>query len=409
MFPLIKQHRHIIGFGIVMISFSAPGQTFLISWFVSPIFNELEISRSMFAGMYSLATLSASLLLNPMGRVIDKYKPSSVVTFVVMSMAIGCFCVATASNYWGLFIGFFIVRLFGQGVMVLSVSSLIIKSFHKNRGKMMGLITLGYSLSELIYPGVALFLLYQFGWRTSYLLFSASNIIILLPIALWLLKKSHYKMNTYFENEFIKEETTESTRKNYILGETIKEPSFYFIVIAACLPPVIMTGLLFHQESIFNLNAWPIGLSATGLAVYAIIKALGAVLIGGIIDTHGPLWPFVTLIALLGMGALINGLGGPNYMIFVYFAFVGLALGISAPVMNVVWPNLYGTLHIGSIKGFIGTFRNGLTALGPLPIALAIDYGYSLRSLLIITAISVLLLSVLPLLVNATNKRLNYH
>ena len=86
---------------------------------------------------------------------------------------------------------------------------------------------------------------------------------------------------------------------------------------------------------------------------------------------------------------------------------VGLALGISAPVMNVIWPNLYGTLNIASIKGVVGTFRNGLTALGPLPIALAMDYGVSLNILLKSIALVVCTMASLPIIVSIFNKKMN--
>jgi MFS family permease len=409
MLKLFKSHRYMIFFGVLMISFSAPGQTFLISWFVNPMFNDLNISRSLFAGMYSLATLLASLFLSPMGRVIDKVSPKRVVTVVVLSMTFGCFLIAVSTHYWSLFLGFFIVRLFGQGVLVLTVSSFIIKSYQANRGKMMGIVTLGYPLSELIYPGLALLLLHQFGWRATYYIFTASNIFILLPLALYLLKKSGYTLNSFFKNESINKDNSIQGDKQYVLKEAVKEPSFYVIIIASCVPPVLMTGLLFHQESIFALNNWPIGLAASGLALYAILKAVGAILVGGVVDRIGPLWPFVILILLLATGAAITGIGGPTYTIFIYFGLVGFALGISAPVMNVIWPNMYGTLHIGSIKGFIGTFRNGLTALGPLPIALAIDNGYSLKTLLLFTACGVSVIASFPIIVSLFNKKLNKH
>ena len=70
---VFKRHPHILTFGVLQIFFTAPGQTFLISLFVTEIFSEFGVSQSYFAGIYSAATLSASLLLNPAGHLIDKY------------------------------------------------------------------------------------------------------------------------------------------------------------------------------------------------------------------------------------------------------------------------------------------------------------------------------------------------
>ncbi|MBP6344271.1 MAG: hypothetical protein KA403_10060, partial [Candidatus Omnitrophica bacterium] len=54
---------------------------------------------------------------------------------------------------------------------------------------------------------------------------------------------------------------------------------------------------------------------------------------------------------------------------------------------------------MGSIKGFIGTIRNGLTSIGPLPIALALDAGVSIHAVLRWIALAIFLMAVLPLIV----------
>ena len=91
---------------------------------------------------------------------------------------------------------------------------------------------------------------------------------------------------------------------------------------------------------------------------------------------------------------------------FLYFALAGAALGISGPSISVMWAELYGTKHIGSIKGFIGTFRNGLTALGPLPIAILIDKGVSIESIFGVTAAFICVISIIPICIAITHKKL---
>ena len=404
---LLKSHWPMICFGIVMITFTGPGQTFLIALFVNPMFKDLNISQSMFAGIYSLATIIASVFLNPMGRLIDKLKPILTVLLVIIMMSLGCIILSLSYSIYSLFTGFLVLRLFGQGVFILLVSSFIVKAYKKNRGKMLGLITLGYPLSELIYPFLSQNLILSVGWRDTYLYFAISNVIILLPLSLFFIYKSAYLPNTFYTGEIIETELNKPIKKSYFLGEATRDYSFYLIILASCVPPVLITGLFFHQENIFNLNNWPVHLIASGIAIYAVTKALSALLIGPIIDKKGPLIPFIFLILLLAVVALFSCINGNEIILFFYFALAGIALGVSAPTMNVIWPNLYGTKHIGSIKGFVATFRNGLTAIGPLPIALVLDYGYSLRSLLFITAISICFISVIPYLVSLKNPRLN--
>lgn len=405
---LIQKHPHLILFGILQIFFSAPGQTFLIALFVGPIFQELNISQSFFAGLYSAATLSAALLLNPAGRLVDRYYIHSVLTFATVLMTAGCLLLGSASHVITVFAAFFILRLFGQGIYGLCASTLMIKSFHRNRGKAMGLITLGFPLSEAVYPGIAVMLLHSVGWRQSYIIFGVINIALMLPLQLFLLGRSNIEHGQFQPGETDvnpqhlrghPEQRKVRPHRDVPLSLVIKDLKFYLLIMASCLPPMIVTGLFFHQNTLFTANAWSIELAAGGLMLYATCKAIGSLWIGGIVDRYGPLLPFTCLILLLGLGTLLAGLGGSTTQVFIFFALIGAALGFSSPVTNVVYPYFYGTQHMGSIKGLVATYRNGLTALGPLPVAIALDAGISINTILCFTGIGVMILSGLPLII----------
>lgn len=408
MWSFFRRHPHLILFGILQIFFSAPGQTFLIALFVGPIFRELHISQSFFAGMYSAATLLAALLLNPAGRLIDRYYAHTIVKWIAVLMAGGCFLLGSATHLAAVFAGFFTLRLIGQGIFSLCASTLMIKSFQRNRGKAMGLITLGFPLSEAVFPGIAVALLHNVGWRYSYFVFGLITLAIMLPVQLYLLKKSRIRHGQFLSGETDvnpqhlrgqPEQRKIRRHEDVPLELVIRDPKFYLLIIASCLPPMIVTGLFFHQNTLFTANGWSMGLAAAALMVYALCKAAGSLWIGQVVDRYGPLGPFCGLIFLLGLGTLLAGLGGPPAQAFLFFAIIGAALGFSSPVTNVVYPHFYGTKFMGSIKGLVATYRNGLTALGPLPVALALDAGISIQSVLCVTAVLVMGLSVLPLIV----------
>lgn len=405
---IILQHPYILFFGILQVFFSAPGQTFLLSFFFVHIRETMEIPESLCAGLYSAATFAAALFLSPAGRLIDKYPIKRIILAVTIFMAVGCWILAASRNVLMVFIAFFILRLIGQGVFSLAGSTLIIKNFQKNRGKALGITTLGFPFSEMIYPSIALFLVTTFGWRTSYVLFGFSCLLLMLPIQWTLLTKAKLKRGHFLPGEEAinpqrmpgqPEERHIRPHKDFALGEVLHDLKFYLLLFAGCVPPMVVTGLFYHQITLFNANGWPVTLAVGGFALYAVFKAAGSVGIGPIVDRYGPLVPFVVIILLLASGTFLAGFGGPTHIVYYYFCIIGAALGFTSPVMNVVWPHFYGVKHMGSIKGFIATFRNGLTGLGPLPIALALDSGFSINQVLIWTSYAIFLTALLPLLV----------
>jgi len=375
---------------------------------VSSMFKDLQLSVSAFAGIYSLATVAASLFLQPMGRLIDSKRIEQMVVINSVMMAFGTLVIAMSQSFITLFIGFVIVRLFGQGVFLLTASTNIARHFQKNRGKALSVMTMGFSISELIYPSITLLLLNSVGWRQTYLYFSLSNIIIVLPVLLFFAKRSGFNLKRYFEDEYCDEKVIEKHR-DYSFREALGDPSYYLLILASCIPPLLMTGLLFHQDTIFSINSWSLAIIPLGYSVHAVFKLFGTLGVGPLVDRYGPVVFFSILIILLGLGVITISLSGPEFHVYLYFAIVGLALGMSGPVMNVIWPNMYGTIHLGEIKGFVSMFRNGFTALGPLPFALAIDYGVHLPSVLRDTGFVVLFMALIPFGVYYFSPRIQGH
>lgn len=405
---LVRDYPAFLLFGIFQVFFTAPGQTFLIAIFLPEIQAGLGISATALAGVYSSATLSASLLLNPVGRLIDRVSVQTMLLGSTTLFALGCVLLSLSQTIGVLFAAFFLLRLFGQGVFTLIAGTLLSKSFQKNRGAVLGVITLGYPLSEVIYPTLALWLLATMGWREAYGIFAGMVLVVMLPLQLFLNKHTRYRIGQFLPEEMdvqpmsMHSDPPEGTtiQKQYTVKEVLKDPSFYMILTASCFPPLIMTGLFFYQDLIFQTQGWPISLAATGVSAYAVAKALGSVVIGPILDKRGPLGPFMGLILLLAAGTFLVSQGGGYWTAYVYFAFMGWALGMSAPVMTVIWAQLYGTQNLGSIRGMIGTVRNGCTAFAPLPMAWALSAGYAIQEILHYQALSIAIVALLPLFVN---------
>jgi len=396
MLGFYAKNSYVLLFGIAQIFFTAPGQTFLLSLFIVPIFRDLDLTQSSFATIYSAATLSAALFLNLAGRWLDRVSTSKAIIAQCMAMSLACLYLSLSSGVCSVFISILLLRFLGQGVFSLCASTLLIKKFSANRGKALGCIGLGFPLSEAIYPSIAIALLSSVGWRGSYALFSLSYLVLMLPLQLALLKLSDTRDE--LDSGEIDRHCGEE-QNSCALATVLRDYRFYLLLFASCFPPVVVTALFFHQHSLFTANHWPIELAATGLMSYALSKALGALLIGPVIDRIGPFAPFVALVLLLATGTLITTLGGGPFYCHCYYALIGTSLGFSAPVMNTIWPLLYGTEHIGSIKGFVGIFRNGLTSLGPLPVAILLERGIAMDEIVSLLSYAVFASAALPLVV----------
>jgi len=108
------------GWVIVLIAalgmfFSGPGQTFTMSVFIDAYIRDFGWSRSLISSLYSFATLLSGLILFSVGRLVDRYGQRIMMTAVAALLGLACLWNSFITGPIMLFIGFFMLRLFGQG------------------------------------------------------------------------------------------------------------------------------------------------------------------------------------------------------------------------------------------------------------------------------------------------------
>ncbi len=382
-------------FSICGILFSAPGQTFLISLAIPSICDSLQLSPLRFASIYSLATVMASFFLPLIGKLIDQWPLRKVIYLnsFVFTLAIVLFSYLSSEST--LFFALFFMRLFGQGALTLTSTSITIKQFTRHRGSALSITQLGYPLSEFIFPGITILLIGTIGWRYTFLILAVLIPTLYLPLSLF---GSPRKISRQ------KKETTSPSKS---LGFALRDPFFPLYVSLSSIPPIMMTATLYFQVDIFTANGWPLMNTAIALFCYACFKFLTTLIIGPLIDRFGIIYAFFFLIFSIGLATVLISLKGPPLMAFIYYALFGAGLGTSASTTSYLWGLLYGSQYIGEIKGAIAIVRNGATAIAPICFSyLLYKLNIPFERIFLICGSFILLMSVIPFLLSRFDQRL---
>ena len=77
------------------------------------------------------------------------------------------------------------------------------------------------------------------------------------------------------------------------------------------------------------------------------------------------------------------GLVDAPWSVFVFMAMLGLTNGLALTVFGALWPEIYGTAHLGAIRSFITAIFVLATAAGPGLTGLLIDWGVPLPEQLV--------------------------
>jgi MFS family permease len=189
------QNKFFYGWLIVLISaltafFSAPGQTYFISGFIEFYIEAFDLTRTTVSQYYSLATLSAGLMLPFVGRFIDNHGERRLTLVIATLLSLVCIFTGLMFSPFLLIISFFLLRLLGQGSMTLLSNVVVPKWFYKKRGFALSMITVGSVVGSIFIPPLNTLISLKFGWRMSWYIWSALIAFIFIPIVyLFLINK----------------------------------------------------------------------------------------------------------------------------------------------------------------------------------------------------------------------------
>ncbi len=148
--------------------FSGPGQTFSVSMFIDSYINDFGWTRSTVSGMYSAGTLMAGMIMGVMGGLFDKYGHRKMGTAVAVLFGFALIYMSTISTVPMLLLGFFLIRLLGQGGMSLIGTTLVPQWFIKKRGRAISIVSVFGALSLATLPPINTWIIQNFSWQTGF-------------------------------------------------------------------------------------------------------------------------------------------------------------------------------------------------------------------------------------------------
>ena len=394
----IKINFKIIFFGFIFTFFSSFGQSFFIGLFNSDIRADLNISHGQFGTIYAVATLVSSFSLIWIGKKIDDFKLINFSFGVIFLLFFSSIFFSLINTIYLLFIGIYLLRLSGQGLMSHTATTSISRYFNLNRGKALSATWLGLSSAEFILPITIVFFLSVYSWRSIWI--SISLVIILfLPIISYLTIKS-IKLSS---REKIRSNFKKNNIKNWKRKEVLLDPKFYIISLVMLALPAINTGVFVYQSFILESKNWDNFVIAQSFMFYAIFSVITLFIAGPIVDklTSRKILPLMNVPSLFAMLILFYF---DNY-ISSYFllGLMGISNGLANVLGSSTWAEIYGVKYIGSIKALTTSMMVFSTAFGTAVFGIIIDFGYPIE---VIAMVSFIYMAIANLLIILFRRRI---
>jgi len=377
---------------------SGPAQSWTFSVFITPISEDLGISRTSVSSAYALATLVAAFGLPLIGRLIDRNGVRIV--FMGVSITFGLFAIGfgMVSNLLLLTIAFGALRFLGQGSLMLCSANLVSQWFARRRGFALGLMSLGFAASMAVHPYIAQQLIDAVGWRDAWFWLGIMIWILLVPVLLLLVQGRPEDLGMHPDGrEPDNAEAgagTGTQRDASNVGLTLKQAmrtsAFWTIGLALASLSMLITAIFFHQISILDTQGLDPQTATAVFTVSAIAMVICMPTFGRLLDRYRTRHMFsFTLIIMACSLAMMSQVQG-MFSALLFGVVFGLNNAAVHALMPFVWPRFFGRAHLGSIQGAGTTIGVVGASIGPLPLGMAYDaYGSYSGALLILTIIPV--------------------
>lgn len=366
---LVENARWLIG-GFMLCFFSSFGQTFFISLSGGHIRAEFGLTNGEFGTLFMAATLVSAICITQLGKIVDVLPNTKTIFIVLPILALACLGMAYTTSIIGLFVVIFFLRLFGQGMMTHTSIVSMGRWYSGHRGRAVSFAAMGHQGGEAILPVLLVFLLTFVSWRTGWIYAAGICVFVALPAIYFLMRVDRKPRSSDAPAKRV-------ASRDWTRQEVMRDPLFWALLTGVLMPPFIGTTLLFHQVYLVELRGWSPQVFAKAFVFMAMFKITFALITGFVVDKIGStkLLPFSIL--PLACGCFIVAFMEGQNSIYLFMGVIGMSVGIASTLFGSLWPEVYGTKNLGSIRSVIMALMVFATALGPGITGVLIDLDVS--------------------------------
>lgn len=355
-------------FGALLMALSSFGQTYFVAVSGSYFREAFDLSDGGLGATYAVGTILSAMTLTWAGRLIDYTTVRRFTWGVALLLAAACLLVAVSANFVMLAVAFYFLRLGGQGLMTHTALTATARTFPQDAGKALGVIALGLSVAQGLFPIAGVTMMEHLGWRAAWML-NAGLVIVGVAVALLFLPRVGDKAIRSRKDKPAEGSSTVPLWSDRRLLLTLP---------AILAGPFIVTGFFFHQARLAEQKGWDIAIVAASFAAFAIVQAAASVVIGPVIDRMGPkrLLPVFLLPQALAM--LLIGLVSVAWIAPVYMVLLAASMAIGSTLATALWVDLFGTIELARVRSAVEAGTVIASGASPIIMGVLIDAGIPL-------------------------------
>ena len=328
--------------------------------YIKPMEAEFGWTRGALSGAAAISLLLLGASGPVAGRLADRFGPLRVIGGALFLLGIGSIGASFVTQLWHVYVATGLVMALGAGGLGLATGTAVVaRWFESRRGLVIGIAAGGMSAGQLIIIPLATALTVYFGWRASFLWLGLGLLVLVLPIALWLVRDdpSHRGLRPYGATGPIQTRAQAQATQNAArvsVVEAAQTPQFWllmatFFVCGYTSNGMVLTHFMPHALE-HNFTAFQ---ASSALGVMGAMNVLGTIGSGWLCDRFGRRGPLATYYFLRGISLFFLLYVWDVPSLHVWAAIFGLNYISTVPPTTTLTANIFGRYSVGELSGWI--------------------------------------------------------
>jgi MFS family permease len=400
----LKKSRIFYGYWVlaacyILIFISAGCGPISFSFFITSLEKSLGWSRTEIMTAFTLFFICTAVGAPFAGRLVHRYGARKVVSLGCSIACLGYILLSQTGNLWQFYTGYSLVGIGFSSSGLVTTTLVLSNWFVRRRGMVIGALSMGPGTAGLLLtPVVIIYLLPNFGWSNTYLIYAAITGGLGIPLGALVIRTDPAdvgelpdgKVNKTITdidaarvpaNEGVSFKNAVATRSFWLIG---------FAVLFVSTHMGIMQSLVPYLEDL----GFSAGISASTMSIVAVTSALGPLAFGWLSDRIRVKPAAIIAVSLLTAGTVILiqiSASTPPWFVWMFAVILGTGVGGWMPSMSLLTSSNFGLLAYGTIFGVLNAFQSIGGAVAPMFMGYVYDSRGTFELAFIITAITVAL------------------
>lgn len=362
--------------------------------FIAPMEAEFGWTRGALSGAFSLSLLITGLVALPVGFWLDKRGARLLMTAGSIGATVMVLLWSRVNTFPEFLAVMALMGFFGAAILYEPAFAVIATWFARKRGRAMAIVTFIAGFASTIFTPLSHALLEAHGWRQAILILAIILGAITIPLHALFLRRKPTDLGLEADGEAMPAKANESPPIN--LRAVLRSRYFWLLTLAFSLSTLSIYAVRIHFiPLLISVKIQP-GSAALASGAIGVMQVVGRMIFAPVETRFSSRTMAIGVFVLLSASLAILLLGSAPWLIVLFVALFGMAIGTHTLTRPLMVADTYGAAFYGRISstmvivltlaGTASPFAAGVMfdLFGTYSPVLALACGFSLLSILLI-------------------------